>query len=40
MKFKWRIELEGNEVSSEDWKKVKRFLKANNIKYHEREYVA
>jgi len=35
MKGEWRIILRGQEVSEEDWKKVEKFLKENNIVFHE-----
>ena len=32
---KWRITLKEDEVSNNDWKKVIKFLKENNVKYRE-----
>ena len=32
---KWRITLKEEEVSNDEWEKVRRFLKKNNIKYRE-----
>jgi len=39
IEFKWILTLREDEVSIEDWKMVKGFLKKNNIKFHESQII-